>query len=141
VLLDPIVFLFHLDDLDHPRDRLPAAVTGLQHRLRLLEGAQDRVELVPLLPHHRLLLGQHLRQALRLRPEERLDLLQREAQELEGQDLLQAEHVRLRIQPVAGLADLRGRQQPHAVIEAQRAPRDRGLVRELAGAVECLIQG
>jgi hypothetical protein len=86
-------------------------------------------------------LRKRLAKSPRWRPEERLDLVQRETEELQRQDLLQANEVRVAVEPVAGLRTLRRREEFLLVVEAQSADRYRRAARELAAPIDLVMQG
>jgi hypothetical protein len=69
------------------------------------------------------------------------NLVQREAEELQRQDLLELEQVPFAIEPIARVGMLRRREEADLVVEAERPQGDGRLLRELACLIEPLFQG
>lgn len=70
----------------------------------------------------------------------RLDFVQREAEKLEREYLLEPQQIRLGIEPVACLRVTGGREQANFVVVPQRALGDGGFLRELACLVKLGLQ-
>jgi hypothetical protein len=70
-----------------------------------------------------------------------LNLLQREAQKLEGENALEAKQVGIGIEPIARLGMSGWLEQANFVVVAQGANGDGGERGKLAGVVKVMIQG
>ena len=136
VLLRPVCAVLHFDLPHDGLEQIPVGIAaGLDGPFRSSDRVNGQVELPPFPGQHDLLAPQGVRER-RLALQQPADLLQRQAEKLQHDDLFEAHEVAVAVEPVAAAGPAARFQQPEPVVVMQRAHGDARERREFPDAVD-----